>query len=280
MRTLILISLTTIVLAVGTLTATAPDAKELAQKGYTTFKQVLAGDEAKLPEAIRYMEEARNADDTYVPNLYNLARAYLFETITFNLEESAAKAEKTFARMIELDPKRTDAMAFHGSILVQQSGGRDMALFMRGAEELKTAFERTPNDLTVRIVQAFVAPNLPPQARPMIGVGDSVENVKFIGNALDNFSSDFAPHAGVVMHAFVGENLLQQGEREKARASFERALKVPQPEDPGQIAGRNMLDEIIRSRMTGGEKPIFAEPIFSGCHSCHLSAPDKLLPRQ
>jgi hypothetical protein len=33
------------------LTASAPDAKELAQKGYTTFREVIAGDEAKLPDA-------------------------------------------------------------------------------------------------------------------------------------------------------------------------------------------------------------------------------------
>jgi LytTr DNA-binding domain-containing protein len=69
---------------------TGPDSKELAKQGYNLFKDVLAGDEAKLPEAIRQMEEARKADETYVPNLYNLARAYFFDGITFNKEESIA----------------------------------------------------------------------------------------------------------------------------------------------------------------------------------------------
>src|SRR5262245_4404320 len=86
------------------LTTAAPDAKELAQKGYNTFKQVLAGDEAKLPDAIRYMEEARGLDEKYVPNLYNLARAYFFDAATFNKAESIVKAEKVFARMLELIP--------------------------------------------------------------------------------------------------------------------------------------------------------------------------------
>jgi tetratricopeptide (TPR) repeat protein len=261
------------------LTAMAPDAKELAQKGYTTFKQVLAGDEAKLPDAIRNMEEARALDEKYVPNLYNLARAYFFEGATFNKLESLTKAEKVFARMLELDPTRTDAMAFHGSLLTIMSGGKDMAMFMRGAEELKAAFQRTPDDSTVRIVLGFTTFNLPPQARAMIGINDPVGNLKYIGSRLDKFESDFAPHAGVVMNAVIGEGLMAAGDKENARASFVRALKVPQPFDEGQLAGRRVLDEIIKARMNGGSKPIFAEPAFSSCHSCHLTAPDKLLPR-
>ena len=265
-------------LAVGVLQAAGPDGKELAQKGYVMFKDVLAGDEAKLPEAIRNMEEARKADETYTPNLYNLARAYFFEAITFNKDESASKAEKTFARLLELDPNRMDAMAFHGAILAQMSGGQDMAMFMRGAQELKTAMQRSPDDLTVRIVTAFVSQNVPPQALAMIGVTDPVADLKFIGGTFDKFSSPFAPHASVVMNAFIGEGLMLRGDKENARASFERALKVPQPADEGKAAGRKLLDDTIQARMNGGEQSIFGSAVFSGCHSCHLAAPEKLLP--
>jgi tetratricopeptide (TPR) repeat protein len=279
MRIGILISLLATTLTAGTLRATAPDARELAQKGYSTFKQVLAGDEAKLPDAIHYMEEARSADETYVPNLYNLARAYFFEANTFNKDESAARAERTFARLLELAPTRFDAMSFHAAILIQQSGGRDMTKFMQGAEELRKATQEAPNDLTVRIVKAFVSSNLPPQAQPLIGMTDPVGNLNFIGDAFDQFSSDFAPHASVVMNAFIGEALLASGNTEKARESFQKALKVAQPADEGQVAGRKILDSVIAARMNGGEKAIFADPVFSGCHSCHLAAPDRLLPR-
>jgi tetratricopeptide (TPR) repeat protein len=275
----ILIPLFIVTLTAATLRATGPDARELAQKGYSTFKEVLAGDEAKLPDAIHYMEEARSGDETYVPNLYNLARAYFFEAITFNKDESAAKAEKTFARLLELAPTRFDAMSFHAAILIQQSGGRDMAKFMQGAQELRKASQGDPNDLTVRIVTAFVSPNLPPQAQQLIGMTDPVGNLNFIGGAFDQFSSDFAPHASVVMNAFIGEALLASGNKEKARQSFQKALKVAQPADEGQVAGRKVLDSVIAARMNGGEKSVFADPVFSGCHACHLSAPDKLLPR-
>jgi hypothetical protein len=77
--------------------------------------------------------------------------------------------------MIELDPKRTDAMSFHGAILAIQSGGRDMPMFMRGAQEVKTAFQLTPDDLTVRILMAVLSQNLPPQALPFIGLDDPRE---------------------------------------------------------------------------------------------------------
>src|SRR5262249_50237328 len=107
MRTWFLILTRAIVLSVATLSATEVDPKELAQKGYSSFKAAISGDEAKLPEAIGYMEQARNADETYVPNLYNLARAYFLDAMIFKREESISKAEKTFARMIELDPSRT-----------------------------------------------------------------------------------------------------------------------------------------------------------------------------
>src|SRR5207253_7738351 len=105
-------------------------------------------------------------------------------------------------------------------------------------------------------------------------------DLKFIGNALDNFSSDFAPHASVVMNAFIGEALMTGGDKEKARASFEKALKVPQPDDEGQLAGRKLLDSTIRARMNGGATSIFADAVFASCHSCHLAAPDKLLTRK
>jgi hypothetical protein len=106
-----------------------------------------------------------------------------------------------------------------------------------------------------------------------------VGNLKFIGNVLDGFSSDFAPHARVVMNAFIGEGLMMSGDKEKARVSFETALKVPQPDDPGQAAGRKLLDDAIAARMQGGEKSIFENAVLSGCHSCHLASPEKLLPR-
>ena len=279
MRTWVLIVVAIAAVAVGSLTAQVPDAKELAQKGYNAFRDVLTGDEAKLPEAIRYMEEARAADETYVPNLFNLARAYFFDAITFNKAESVPKAETMFARVVELDPTRMDALSFHGAILAQLSGGNDMAMFMRGAQELKTAGEKAPKDITVLIVRSFVAQNLPPQALPFIGSTDLLGDLKFIGGAFDSFSSEFAPHAGVVMNAFIGEGYMMKGDKEQARASFEKALKADKPSDPGQLAGRALLDKAIITRMGGGGKPVFEDDAFSGCHSCHLSAPEKLLAR-
>jgi tetratricopeptide (TPR) repeat protein len=268
MRTWILIVVVTVAVAAGTLTARESDSKELAKKGYSAFREVLAGDEAKLPEAIRYLEEARKADETYVPNLFNLARAYFFEGITFNKDESISKAEKTFARVVELDPSRMDALSFHGAILAQMSGGRDMAMFMHGAQELKGAGERAPNDLTVRIVRSFTAFNLPPEALPFIGNADTLGDLQFIGRAFDSFSSDFAPHASVVMNAFIGEAYLTKGDKEKARASFESALKVESRRF--RAACRRQLGQSDCARMKGGGKPYLCRTNIFRCAIRHL----------
>jgi tetratricopeptide (TPR) repeat protein len=279
MRNWILTAIVTVALVGGALTAAGADAKELAAKGYSVLHVVLAGDDAKLPEAIHYMEEARQADGTDMDNLYNLARAYFFEAITLNKEESLVKAERTFARVIELNPKRVDALSFHGSILTQMSGGRDLAKFMQGAQEMKAAIEQSPNDITSRIVMSFTARNFPPQALAAIGNYDPIGDLQFVSNAFDSSSYDFAPHADVVMKAVVGETYKLKGDNQKARKSFEAALKVSRPSDAGQRSGRELLDAKITARMKGGEKSLFSDPLFAGCHSCHLSAPEKLLSK-
>ena len=279
MKNRFLISAVAIGLAVGTVMATEPDAKELAAKGYATFKGVLAGDEAKLPEAIRYMEESRSADGSNVSNLFNLARAYFFEAITFNREEPLAKAEQTFAKIMELDPKRVDALSFHGSVLTQMSRGGDVAKFMRGVQEMKAAIEQLPNDVTSRIVLSATSRNFPPQALAAMGNYDPTGDTQFVANVFDTFHSDFAPHASVVMNAIAGEDYKQRGDAEKARASFQKALDAPMPTGSGARVGRELLNKVIAARLNGGDKPVFADPAFSGCHSCHLTAPDKLLPR-
>ena len=65
----IVVAIVLIVFAVGALRAAEPEAKALAQKGYSTFREVLSGDEAKLPSAILDMEAARKADETDVPDI-------------------------------------------------------------------------------------------------------------------------------------------------------------------------------------------------------------------
>ena len=108
---------TVVVLAFTTgmgVNAAGPDAKELAAKGHGLFLQVLAGDRAKLPEAINAMEQSREADPRYAFNLYNLGRIYFFNAIGQNNLGALNKAEPVFAQIMEIDPKNTRAMAFHG----------------------------------------------------------------------------------------------------------------------------------------------------------------------
>lgn len=277
MRNWILISIVTIGLAVGTLGARGSDAKALAEKGLSVFYDVLGGDEAKWPEAIKYMEESRRADGTNIYNLYNLARAYFYEAITHSNAEAVLKAEQTFARIIELDPKKTEALSFHGSILTLLSnGGRDLAKFMQGVQEMKKAIELAPNNINNRIVMAFTSRNFPPQALAAMGNYDPFSDLQTVKAAFDDNGFYYAPHADVVMKAFVAETLKLRGQDAKAKEVFQAALAVPIPKDPGPRAGREIINGAITERMNGGEKSLFNNSLFAGCHSCHLNAPDKL----
>ncbi|HYR90208.1 MAG TPA: hypothetical protein VE422_39410 [Terriglobia bacterium] len=279
MRNWILLSIVAIILAVGALAAAQQDTKQLAAKGHSVFLEVLGGDESKLPEAIRYMEEAREKDPANVNNLYNLGRVRFFEVITLGRQESLARAEEVFARILELDPTKTEALSFHGSILTQQSGGRDIAKFMQGVTEMKTALEKSPNNINNLIVMAFTAGNFPPQALAAMGNYNPMKDLQIVSTAFNGRVSYYAPHADVVMKAFLGEGFKLQGDNEKARASFEAALAVRKPDDAGAQAGREVLAAAITARMNGGEKSLYSNRIFQGCHSCHLKAPDKLQAR-
>jgi len=249
--------------------------KQLADKGHAIFMEVLAGDQSKLPEVIRIMEEARVADEKNITNLYNLGRVYFYDSLTFNNPQSLSKAEAMFARILELEPGRTEALAFHGSVLTAQSQGRDIAKFMKGVEEMKAAIAKDPRNINNRIVLPFTSRGFPPQAIAAMGNYDPTADLEFVSNAFDQNMFFYAPHADVVMKAFVGEAYLKKGDTEKANAKFKAALAVPQPADAGERKGRELLDTAITARLNGGTVPL-GSGIFSGCHSCHVSKPEKL----
>jgi tetratricopeptide (TPR) repeat protein len=276
MRTWFVLSILIVSIAIGTLGATGQDAKQLAAKGHEVFVEVLGGDQAKYAEAVKYMEQSRQLDPANTNNLYNLARAYFYDALTTNNSDSATKAEQTLAKLIELKPTDTRALAFHGSILTSISGGKDIPKFMQGASEMKAAIEKDPQNINNRIVLPFTARNFPPQALAAMGNYDALKDLEFVRDAFNGQTFYYAPHADVVMKALVGEAYKARGDAAKAKANFEAALAVPKPAKAGERAGRDVLDNVIRARMNGGDKPI-GNGVFSGCHSCHLNAPDKIL---
>ena len=271
-----LLFLLPLTLAVATLTATTQDANTLAVKGHTTFLEVLGGDVGKFDEAIKLMEQARDLDPANTSNLYNLGRAYFYDALTNNKPESALKAEKTIAKLMELKPSDTRALSFHGSLLTAMSAGKDVAMFMKGAQEMKAAIEKDPKNINNRIVLALTSQNFPPQALAAMGNYDSLQDLEFVRDAFNGQTFYYAPHADVMMKAFVADAYRRKGDQAKARENFEAALAVPKPSKTGDKAGRELIDAAIRARMNGGEKPL-ASGALSGCHSCHLNAPEKLL---
>jgi hypothetical protein len=271
---MVVVSLAALAIGINILGA-GPDAKQLAAKGHSLFLEALAGDRTKLPEAIATMEQSREADPQYVFNLYNLGRAYFFSSGGKNLEDFS-KAEKVFAKIIELDPAHSRALSFHGAMLTALSGGKDLAKFFQGVQEMRKAIEMTPNDINNHIVMPFVSLNFPPEALKAMGNYDPVQDLQFVSNVFNGNKFHYAPHADTVMKAIIGDVYAERGETEKARAQFESALKVAQPEEPGAINGRKVLNGLITERMNGGKVSLRAS-VVGTCHACHLTAPEKLV---
>lgn len=277
MRRWILISIMGVGLVTGSLSAIGQDAPQLSQKGMAIFQEVLAGDEERLPEALGYMEQARTVDGTQIYNLYTLGRAYFYEAVTQNRREALVKAEEVFARVIELQPNHTEAMSFHGSVLTALSRGQDIPKFMQGIREMKTAIESAPENINNRIVMAFTVQAFPPEALAAIGNYNALADLEMVSSRFAGLSFPRAPHADVVMKAFVAEAYKRRGDHDKAKALFEAALAVPAPDDSGKRAGREVLTAEITKRMNGGENSLSTNRIFTSCHSCHLRYPGKLL---
>jgi len=277
MRTWFWASVLTATVAIGTVPARGQEAKQLAQQGYSVFMLVLGGDEARYPDAVKLLEQARDLDPSNADNLYNLGRLYFYDALTKNNGESALKAEQTLAQLMELKPDDTRALSFHGSILTSLSnGGKDLGKFMLGVREMNTAVERAPREINNRIVRAFTSRNFPSQALAAMGNYDALSDLELVRDVFNDNTFSRAPHADVVMKAFVGDAYKSRGDDAKAKANFAAALAVPRSGGQGTRAGRDLLDAAIQARMDGGDKPL-GSGAFAGCHSCHWNAPDKIL---
>lgn len=275
MRYWILISTLTIGLLGGSLGATQKTSKQLGAEGHELFMEVLAGDQSRLPEVIRLMEEARKSDAANIDNLYNLGRVHFYEVLTFNKQESLVKAEEVFATILKLDPKNSEALSFHGAVLTALAQGRDIPKFMQGVQEMKAAIAMDPRNINNRIVLPLTALNFPPQALAAMGNYDPATDLEIVSNAFNGGSFHYAPHADAVMKAFVADAYMRKGDKERAKKQFEAALAVAKPEDAGAAKGREVLDRAITARMNG-TTPQIDFGAASGCHSCHLTQLEKL----
>jgi uncharacterized protein (DUF2141 family) len=264
-------------LALGTINfspsmASGDQPADVARQGWLNFLEVLAGDQSKFPEAVSQLERAAAAVPTDVNNLFTLGRAYFYDAITHNNLASAEKAERTFARILELNPKH-DALAFHGSVLTILSQGEDSEKFRKGMQEMNRIVQQNPNSLNGRFSRGLTALALVSQERSGMGNYDPVEDLEFASHTLTGIESHFAPHADVGSKTFVGEAYLLRGDVAKAQATFREALAVPLPSEARAKAGRVLLQDIIRQRLNGSEQSLnelLGQAGLGTCNICHL----------
>jgi len=250
----------------------------VVKQGWLTFLEVLAGDQTKFQLAVRQLEQAAATVPTDAHNLFTLGRAYFYDAIGHNNLSSAEKAERTFARILELNPKH-DALAFHGSVLTILSQGKDPERFRKGIEEMNRMVQQDPNNLNGRFSRSLTALGLPPQARPGMGNYDPVEDLEFASHAFEGIESHYAPHAEVGSKTFVGEAYLLRRDVGKAQAAFKAALAVPLPSEAGAKAGRMLLQDLIQKRLNGSDQSfneLLGQAGLSSCNTCHLRISERI----
>ena len=270
-------------LALGTIAfspsrAAGDQPADVAKQGWLTFLEVLAGDQTKFQLAVRQLEQAAATAPTDTYNLFTLGRAYFYDAITHNNLSSAEKAERTFAQILELNPKH-DALAFHGSVLTILSQGKDPEKFRKGIEEMNRMVQQDPNNLNGRFSRSLTALGLPSQARSGMGNYDPAEDLEFASHAFEGIESHYAPHAEVGSKTFVGEAYLLRGDVAKAQAAFKAALAVPLPSEAGAKAGRMLLQDLIQKRLNGSEQSfneLLGQAGLGSCNTCHLRISERI----
>jgi tetratricopeptide (TPR) repeat protein len=247
-----------------------------AKDGWRNFLEVLGGNQSKFELALRQLEEAAATAPKDIHNLYTLGRAYFYDAITHNHLDSAEKAERTFARVLELDPKH-EALAFHGSVLTILSQGKDLQQFQQGVREMDRLVRRDPVSLTGRLSRGFTALAIPTELRPKLGNYDPAQDFEITGQAFEGIVFHDAPHAEFSSKAFLGESYLFRGDIANAQAAFKAALAVPLPAEPGAKAGRVVLQDLVRRRLNGSEQSLsdlLRQAGLGSCNACHLRRPE------
>src|SRR5262245_37465443 len=269
--------LTVCILVLGTISFSGSMANkdqhaDVAAQGWRTFLEVLAGDQGKFQLAVSQLEKAASTDPPNEHTLFTLGRAYFYDAITHRSLASAEKAERTFARVLELNPKH-DALAFHGSVLTILSQGKDFETFHKGLQEMNQMVQQDPSSLNGRLGRSLTALGLPSHAQSVMGSYDPVDDLEFASHAFEGIESHYAPHAEMGSKAFVGEAYLLRGDVAKAREAFKAALAVPLPSEAESKAGRVFLQDIVRKRMNGSEQSfnqLLSKAGLGSCNTCHL----------
>lgn len=193
-RALLAGSLVLLVITISFSRAAGAEGGNQAKEGWLNFLEVLAGDQTKFQPAIQQLEQAAAAVPADVHNLFTLGRAYFYDAITRCDLPSAAKAERTFASILELDPQH-DALAFHGSVLTILSQGKDLEKFQKGIQEMNLLVQQKPDSLNGRLSRGLTALALPTKARTAMGKYDPVDDLEFASHAFSGIESHYAPHA-------------------------------------------------------------------------------------
>ncbi|TDJ34758.1 MAG: tetratricopeptide repeat protein, partial [Gammaproteobacteria bacterium] len=159
--------------------------------------------------AVRYFEQAIEADPEYVPAYTGLADSYLLLTSYGNLTNYVAlpKAEEAIATAMELDPDLSEAHASKGLLYMQYSKNEE------AEKELQRALELDPDNAMAHLWYGIVLANLEQDEA-------SVREYQ-LAYALEPMSKPINNN--------LANGLLQRGRYDQSRVHMERMVRLDEP---------------------------------------------------
>lgn len=205
-----------------------------AQNGFGQIPNQLAADfvagTVPAPEEVAKFEKdvAANPDDLRLTR--KLGKAYFFQFFGEGDADAAPKAQKTLERALVLQKDDAETLAYLGALHVfsarrlrKQDAVRQKTGFDRGLELLKQAEKVGPRNGAVISIASASYMILPDSYSMAPHVVEMLEGLR---KGMGPMFGRFAHHGQQRLLLTLGQAYAKTGQNEKARATFDEALKV------------------------------------------------------
>jgi signal transduction histidine kinase/tetratricopeptide (TPR) repeat protein len=156
----------------------------------------------------------------------DLGRAYYWLALERDAQ-AQSEAEQAFGQIIERDPNNALALAYHGALLGLKLGSNIVpqnqltAVMNQAHEELDRAVRLAPDSIEVRELRGYASFYTPSVFdRDSLAVEDFMHAVELLERAPDTET------ARAKLHLVAGDAYNKMGAEDKARANWERAVRL------------------------------------------------------
>lgn len=196
------------------------------------FAQDFVAGRVPSQEEISAIEKEVAANPNNFELVRKLGKGYFFQFFGEGNNASAAKAQKTFDRALELKKDDPETLAYYGSVytliaqrLDKKDPAKQKADFDRGFELLKKAEQIAPRQGAVVSVTSASYLHLPDSYGMAPHVVEMLEGMR---KAMGPLFVKFSHHGRQRLLLTLGQAYAKTGQPDKARACFDEAWQVDQ----------------------------------------------------